>query len=56
VDVTGMVLKQIQKKLLEFPDFQHETNMLEDMTKERGHTCIFFPKFQIQKHFIFYYF
>ena len=45
VDTSGMRVKEMRTLLKIFPDFNGQKTILEDYIEQRGHVCIFCPKF-----------
>ena len=48
VDTTGMRAKDMRDLLKTFPDLNGQKTILEDYTEQRGHMCIFYPKFHCE--------
>ena len=48
VDTTGMKAKDMRELLKTFPDFNGQKTILEDYIEQRGHICIFYPKFHCE--------
>ena len=45
VDTTGMKAKEMRDALKHFPDFKEQKTILEEYIEQRGHLCIYYPKF-----------
>ena len=48
VDTTGMRAKEMRNMLKTFPDFKNQKTILEECIEERGHICVYFPKFHCE--------
>ena len=48
VDTTGMKGNEMRQKLKSYPDFQNQKTLLEDYIEQRGHLCLFYPKFHCE--------
>ena len=48
VDTTGMKAKEMRDALKHFPDFKEQKTILEEYIEQRGHLCIYYPKFHCE--------
>ena len=48
VDTGSMRLKEMRDLLKTFPDFKQQKNILEEYIEQRGHICMFYPKFHCE--------
>ena len=48
VDTTGMRAKDMRQTLKTFPDFNSQKTILEEYIENRGHICMFYPKFHCE--------
>ena len=48
VDTTGMKAKEMRGALKYFPDFKEQKTKLEEYIEQRGHLCIYYPKFHCE--------
>ena len=48
IDTTGWTAKEMQAELASHEDFANEKTVVEKVVEERGHICIFIPKFHCE--------
>ena len=48
VDTTGMRAKDVRVVLKTHPDYNAQKTTLEEYIEERGHICLFYPKFHCE--------
>ena len=48
IDTTDMRASNMRDKLKTFTDFQQQKTLLEEYVQERGHICVFYPKFHCE--------
>ena len=48
IDTTGMKAKDMMELLKSFPDFKRQPTMLETYIQQRGHICIYYPKYHCE--------
>ena len=48
VDTSRMRCKEMRELLKTYPDFQRQRTILEDHIEQRGHICLFYPKFHCE--------
>ena len=48
VETVGMKAKEMRELLKTFPDFKNQKTKLEDYVENRGHVCIYYPKFHCE--------
>ena len=48
IDTVGMKAKEMRDMLKTFPDFKNQKTILEDYIEQRGHICMYYPKFHCE--------
>ena len=48
VDTMGMKGNEMRQRLKSYPDFQNQKTVLEEYVEQRGHLCLFYPKFHCE--------
>ena len=48
VNTVGLKAKEMRDLLKSFPDFQNQSTVLETYIQERGHICVYFPKYHCE--------
>ena len=48
IDTRGMKAKDMRELLKSFPDFKRQSTLLETYIQQRGHICIYYPKYHCE--------
>ena len=48
VDTTGMRVKEMREALKTFTDFKEQKTILQEYIEQRGHICMYYPKFHCE--------
>ena len=48
IDITGMKVHELRENLKKFPDFANHKTLLEEYVEQRGHICLYYPKFHCE--------
>ena len=48
INTAGKNAQWMHKELASHPDLKHEMNMTEHFLRQKGHICVFLPKFHLE--------